>query len=280
MAAPWAWDETLYAGSAPYYVAGRLPYPSELGERIAVEAGLSGGELAADVGCGPGSLTLLLAPHVDEIVGIDPDTGMLQEAAAAAHRDGVRNVSWRRMRAEDLPADLCGVGLVTFAQSFHWMHQRRVARIACDMLRPAGRCVHVHATTHRGDGSVDVLPRPRPPYEQIGDLVRSYLGAERRAGRSSPPHVTPGREGEVYRAAGFHALAHVEIARGEVIERSIDDIVAVTFSLSSSTPHLFGSRRPVFEGELRTLLAAESHDGLFCERLPDLAFDVWRPERV
>ena len=277
MADGWVWDETLYAGSAPYYAAGRLPYPRELGERIAAEADVGGHELALDVGCGPGSLTLLLAPHVGRVVGLDPDAGMLEQAAAAALRDGVRNASWRRMRAEDLPGEFLGVELVTFAQSFHWMQQRRVARIACDMLRPAGRCVHVHATTHRGDASVDALPRPRPPYEQIDDLVRSYLGERRRAGRSSLPSSTPGGEGEIYRDAGFDWLTHAQIARGEVIERSIDDIVAATFSLSSSTPHLFGVRRAAFEADLRAVLAPASDEGLFCERIPDLAFDVYRP---
>jgi len=71
------------------------------------------------------------------------------------------------MRAEDLLADLGCVDLVTFAQSFHWMERLKVARVVPGMLLPGGSCVHVHATTHRGDSSVDPLPRPRPPYEKI-----------------------------------------------------------------------------------------------------------------
>ena len=275
MADSWEWDETLYAGSARYYAAGRLPYPADLGQRIAGAARLNGHELALDVGCGPGSLTLLLAPHVREIVGIDPDAGMLEQAAATARRASVGNASWRQMRAEDLPADLRGVELVTFAQSFHWMQRARVARTVWQMLVPDGRCVHVHATTHRGDGSDDALPRPRPPYEQIDALVRACLGAERRPGRSSLPHGTAGGENEVYRAAGFDGPTHVEVERGEVIERPVDDIVAATFSLSSSTPHLFGVRRAAFEAELGAMLTAAADDGRFCERVRDLAFDVW-----
>jgi SAM-dependent methyltransferase len=275
----WAWDETLYAESAPHYVAGRLPYPRELGERIAAEAGLSGEERALDVGCGPGSLTLLLAPYVEHVVGIDPDIGMIEQAAAAARRAGVGNVSWRLLRGEDLPADLGSMELVTFAQSFHWMERLRVAAIVREMLSPTGSCVHVHATTHRGDSSVDALPRPRPPYEQINELVRSYLGPARRAGRSSLPHGTPGDEDDVFREAGFVGPSRFEVPRGQVIERSIDEVVAATFSLSSSTPHLFGARRAEFEAELRALLTTASDEGRFCERIRDVAFDIWRVRR-
>src|SRR5690242_1766877 len=60
--ADWAWDETLYAGAARYYPAGRMPYPGALALAIQAELGLDGTGKLLDVGCGPGSLTLLLAP--------------------------------------------------------------------------------------------------------------------------------------------------------------------------------------------------------------------------
>jgi SAM-dependent methyltransferase len=274
---PWDWDETLYAQSARYYVAGRLAYPRKLGAEIVSAATLDAGCRALDVGCGPGSLTLVLAPMVDHIVGIDADAGMIAEARAQAQRAGVGNATWRRLRAEQLPADLGEFDLATFAQSLHWMNRVDVLRLVRTMLRPGGACVHVHATTNRGDASVDSLPRPRPPYDEIDALVRAYLGPIRRAGRSLRPSWSGGDEAEVYRAAGFEGPEPFTVTRGEVIERRVDDVVAATFSLSSSTPHLFGDRRADFESRLRALLKAESDDGLFCERVRDIAFDVWRP---
>lgn len=58
----WTWDPSLYAGSAAYYARGRVPYPPELATLLAAELGLDGSGRLLDVGCGPGSLTLLLAP--------------------------------------------------------------------------------------------------------------------------------------------------------------------------------------------------------------------------
>jgi SAM-dependent methyltransferase len=273
----WTWDETLYAGTAAHYVRGRMPYPHDLGARILDAAGLGADARALDVGCGPGSMTLLLAGCAREVVGIDADAEMLAQARLAAERTGRLNVSWRRMRGEELPGDLGPFDLVTFAQSFHWMERARVARAVRGILCEGGACVHVHATTHQGDSSHDPLPRARPPYREILALVVSFLGPDRRAGRSVAPAITAGDEIEIYREAGFAGPVTVEVERGELVERSVEEIVAATFSLSSSTPALLGADRERFEAELRALLTASADDGLFSERLRDIAFDVWRP---
>src|SRR5436190_1838625 len=85
----------LYAGSAGHYPVGRMPYPPAIADAL----GLEGSERLLDVGCGPGSLTLVLAPRVRAAVGVDADAGMLAEAARQALRAGATNVTWKRMRA-------------------------------------------------------------------------------------------------------------------------------------------------------------------------------------
>ena len=272
----WSWDETLYAGSAAFYALGRMPYPDALAATLRREVRLDGSQRMLDVGCGPGSLALLLAPLVACVVGIDADQEMIDEAARAGRRAQIGNVMWRRMLAEELPADLGSFDLVTFAQSFHWMNRPQVAHTVRGMLAPNGVCVHVHATTHRGDASEDPLPLPRPPHAEIADLIARYLGPVRRAGRSSLPGGTPSGESDIFRGAGFVGPRHVEVAAGDVAVRSIDEVVAATYSLSSSTPRLFGSRRKEFERDLRELLTATADHGRFAERRRDIALDIWR----
>lgn len=77
----WDWDETLYLGSAPFYARGRLPYAPALAERLADALTLDGTGRLIDVGCGPGILALLLAHLFDEVIGVDPDPGMLPKAS-------------------------------------------------------------------------------------------------------------------------------------------------------------------------------------------------------
>jgi hypothetical protein len=79
------------------------------------------------------------------------------------------------------------------------------------------------------------------------------------------------------RHAGFNGPTRITIAGGHVVERTIDDVVAAVFSLSSSAPHLFGGRLPIFEAQLRRLLTACSPQGHFNEQTGDVALVIWRP---
>ena len=216
---PWSWDPTLYAGSAPHYAVGRVPYPAGVASALVSALSLDGTQRLLDVGCGPGSLTLLLAPHVGEAVGVDADGDMLAEAARLA--DSLPNVRWVRLRAEELPGDLPPVDVVTFAQSFHWMDRPRVAAVVRRMLRPGGAVVHVGATTHEGIDPEADLPFPRPPREEVAALVRRYLGPVRRAGQGVLPSGTSGGEDDVFRAAGFTGPSRIEVpGRGSSRGRS------------------------------------------------------------
>ncbi|MCD2194894.1 class I SAM-dependent methyltransferase [Actinomycetospora endophytica] len=272
----WSWDPTLYAGSAPFYPVGRVPYPAALAERLAEALHLDGHGRLLDVGCGPGSLTLLLAPLFAEVVGVDADADMLAEGARQARRAAVGHVTWRHLRAEELPADLAPPTVVTFAQSFHWMDRPTVAAAVRTMLAPGGALVHVGATTHEGMPTDDVLPHPRPPREAIGALVRHHLGDARRAGRSVvPASGTPGDEDDVYRAAGFRGPRHLELP-ARTVERTAEEIRASVYSLSRAAPHLFGADLEEFDAGLRALLDGASPDGRFSERLCGITLSLWR----
>jgi SAM-dependent methyltransferase len=272
MADEWRWDETLYRGSAAYYGVGRLPYPPAVADTLTEAFGLDGTQRVLDVGCGPGSLTVLLAARVAVAVGVDADPDMI----AAAERSRATNVEWHCMRAEELPARLGRFALVTFAQSFHWMEREKVASAVRGMLEPGGACVHVHATTHRGDSSDDALDHPRPPYDRIDALIRQYLGPVRRAGKGLRRAGMPDDESAVFGAAGFEGPDRIDLDTARIVTRSADDIVAATFSLSGSTPNLFGADVGRFEDDLRALLHEATPDDEFSERTRPIALDVWR----
>jgi SAM-dependent methyltransferase len=270
----WKWDETLFAGTAPYYVRGRLPYTAGLAQAIADALELDGSGRLIDVGCGPGTIALRLAHLFADVVGVDADAGMLIEAARAS----ISNARWVRLRAEELPGDLGTFRVATFSRSFHWMEREQVAATMLRMLEPDGRGAFVQVTeTSDGVPQIDpaALPHPLPPEEAIGDLVRRYLGPDRRAGRGIR-NQSPDGETIVVEGAGFQPPQIVRVAGQDVVERTIDDVVASVFSSSRSAPHLFGERVPEFESDLRSLLAAATPTGCFAEGTGDTELRIWR----
>jgi SAM-dependent methyltransferase len=279
----WEWDESLFEGAAAFYQQGRLPYSPVLAESLADALGLDGRGRLLDVGCGPGTVALRLAHLFEAIVGVDPDPGMLAEAAHLAAQRGVDTASWVQLRAEALPADLGTFRVVTFAASFHWMDRPLVAATVKTMLEPAGTAVQVDAPAYRLDDLLAEnargdLPHPPPPDRQIDALVRRYLGPDRRAGQGIR-NTSPSGENEVFVAAGFAPARHVVVPDGRIIERTPDEIVAGRLSSSNSAPHLFGDRCADFESDLRALLAETSPSGRFALRLPDNILRIWTLRR-
>jgi len=51
-------------------------------------------DLLLDIACGPGSLTLELAPHVAHATGFDITPAMLDQARVAQAQRGLQNVDW------------------------------------------------------------------------------------------------------------------------------------------------------------------------------------------
>ncbi|MER7915428.1 MULTISPECIES: class I SAM-dependent methyltransferase [unclassified Streptomyces] len=272
----WEWDETLFAGAAEYYERGRLPYAPGLVPLLAQELSADGRGRLLDVGCGPGTVTVPLAPLFHEAVGIDPDPGMLRAAERRAAAAGVaRRVRWARLRAEELPARLGLFDTVVFAQSFHSTDRARVARTVRAMLRPGGTLVHL-ADLKGERRTAGGAAYPAVPHESITALVKEYLGPVRRAGRGLLPQGTPGDEARILAEAGFLGPERRVVPGGAVLERTADDVVAWTFSHSSAAPHLFGARLDSFEAELRGLLAEVSPTGCFAERAPSTEVFIWR----
>ena len=271
----WEWDRTLFAGSARYYRAGRLPYPEELVAAFRQELGLDGRGRLLDVGCGTGEIALLLSPLYEAVVGLDADEEMIAEARAEARRQRRPNTTWVHARAEELPLDLGTFRTATFAQSFHWMERERVAATVFDMLEPGGAWVHVDVKTTPVAATDEQLPHPEPPRSQIAELAARYLGPVRRAGQGTLPRGTPGAEDEIMLAAGFAGPRRRPLGGKRVVERSEDEVVASIFSVSSSAPHLFGADLGAFESELRELLRDASPDGRFSEVAPPGQLIVW-----
>ncbi len=100
-----------------------------------------GGAKVADVGCGHGASTILMARAYpdSQIVGFDFHKPSIESAREAAKREGLKNVTFEVARSTDYPGD--DYDLVTFFDCFH------------DMGNPSGAAKHVLKTLKKNDGS-------------------------------------------------------------------------------------------------------------------------------
>jgi SAM-dependent methyltransferase len=256
------YDPSFYAGAAVHYRDGRPPYSPELEALFAAELGLDGSGRLLDVGCGPGILTVRLAHLFEGAVGLDPDPAMIAEGRRAARERGTANITWIQARAEELPAVAPGpYRLVTFGQSFYWTDEVPVAEAVYDMVEPGGALVIVG---HKAEGrAVPPSPEaPRIPHDEIGELVRKYLGPTRRAGQGTAPVQALSRQDAL--ASTRFGAPRVLFAPG--IPDHVQDTAGVLsnyFSMSYAAPHLFGDRVEEFAAEVRALLRERSPEGVF-----------------
>jgi ubiquinone/menaquinone biosynthesis C-methylase UbiE len=141
-----------------------------------------------DIACGPGSLTLALAPHVARATGFDITPAMLDEARAAQARSGVQNVEWIQGDAANLPFADGTFTLVTCSAAFH--HFENPARIFGEMARvcrPGGRVVVSDVTPDAGKAlAYDRMETMRDPSHGHAHSVEELNVMAREQGLAAP----------------------------------------------------------------------------------------------
>ncbi|HMG28454.1 MAG TPA: class I SAM-dependent methyltransferase [Acidimicrobiia bacterium] len=255
------YDPTLYQGSAPYYARGRPPYSRQLVATLSAEVGLDGTGRLLDVGCGPGILTVELAPSFEAAIGLDPDADMLAEGARRAREAGVDNIRWVEAVAEATPTlafDPCR--LVTFGSSYQWTDQVAVGEAVYDLLEPGGTIALVVHTVE-GRPQPDGPGYPPIPHDELKAIVRRYLGPRRRAGQGFTPDFD--RYADALARTRFGRPRSVFAPGRPDVVRDVDGVLAGYLSTSYAAPHLFGDRLDAFEADVRALLNERSPDGLF-----------------
>jgi ubiquinone/menaquinone biosynthesis C-methylase UbiE len=165
-------------------------------------------DLALDICCGPGALTLDLARYVEHVTGLDLTPAMLEQARARQASVGVDNVDWVVGDANQIPFPTARFSLVSCSSAFH--HLADPARVFNEMVRvcsPGGRII-----------VKDVTPAP--------EKVEAYDSME----KMRDPSHTHALTLEELRALGFGLpLQEVVVSGNVVANMPLEAILAISF---------------------------------------------------
>jgi ubiquinone/menaquinone biosynthesis C-methylase UbiE len=197
-----------------------------------------------DLGSGPGKIARALAPHVDEVLAVDPSAEMLRLGRSLP---GGRhsNIRWIRAYAEDLPVDPEALDLAVAGAAIHWMDPRRLFPKLARVLAPGAPVVVVD-----GDAPTDA-----PWLSTYQRVIRTWV--ERLGGVWN---------GEAHRAL---VTAHAEWFNvdGEAtfaapVHQSLDDLIACQHSRATWSRTRMGELADAFDADLREALAPWSEGGV------------------
>jgi len=215
-----------FSDAADLYHRYRPSYPDSLLDWIERTTGLHPPARVADVGCGTGISSRLLAERGYDVTGIDPNEPMLVHArAAGGARYLAGTATETRLAAES-------TDLVTVAQAFHWFDVpaalaefRRILATPgwCaafwNLRRPSpfmddyDRLLRAHSTEY------EVLLKPEPTIQSI--LQADGVGDVRQA--EFPNRQLLDREGVFGRAHSSSYVVH-GVADPEAFDRALGEL--------------------------------------------------------
>ena len=185
---------------------GRYRFMAETAARMEADlwaaAGVVAGAVVADVGCGPGAISAVLARLVGpsgRVVAVDREAGTVEAARAMVAEAGVDNVSVAVGKAEDtgIEPGKVDVVMIRHVLAHNGPSADAIVSHAASLLRPGG---HVYLADIEA-GSF----RMRPPSPDLDDLNERYEQWHAQQGNDLSIGL---RLGELLRDAGLEDVAH------------------------------------------------------------------------
>jgi len=131
-------DPESFTGRASVYQRHRASYPESAAREIL--RGFQPPIRVADVGCGTGIASRLLATQGASVIGIEPNADMIDQARRASEAPDI-DVRYSAGSGEATGLEDGSVNIVVCAQSFQWFAPEQALHEFHRVLKPGGRLV-------------------------------------------------------------------------------------------------------------------------------------------
>jgi ubiquinone/menaquinone biosynthesis C-methylase UbiE len=264
-------SDNIFLGTAWYYARFRPDYPEEAITLILDKFLLSGQSRVLDLGCGTGQLSLQLAPHVLEVIAIDPQEDMLQEGKFIASTRNISNVNWvlgDSNQLARLSRDINEVDLTVIARAFHWMDREQTLKDGYQLTKRGGGVAIIQ------DNGPRDMPATSAWKSVLDKAVRFWLGDTRMAGTKGTYSHPVKRHEELLQKSEFLNLEYVKVETKRTW--NTDQIIGYLYSTSSSSIPVLGDKKERFEEDVRRRLLAINPDGVFEEEVTTSILMAWK----
>lgn len=228
-----------FDSAVDHYVAARLDYAPALIQWLVRDTRATG-KRVLDLGCGPGFIANALAPHVSEVLGLDPSPNMIDAAHAAA----APNARFAVGSSEDLSAVEAPVQLVTIGRAFHWMNRAQALADLDPLIARGGAIALIN------DRPADIPMNQW--WRAFNALTKSFAVLDdynqHRASDDWVPHE------EVLVGSAFADLRSISVYQTH--DWTLDKLVRHTLSRSGTTEALLGDRVPEMTAAIGALMAS------------------------
>lgn len=191
-----AYHERLYSGFAQQHFA--LPavraLRTHMVQRILKVTRANNSTRVLSLGCGIGDTELLLAPHVEEVVGVDLSPAAVRQATTDADQAGIRNVRFVEGSLFDMRGSFDVVIAIFFLHHLSDMALAASPRKIRSLLRGGGVFYSLDPNRYRLSGAVGSLLIP--------NLMRKYQTDDER-------ELKPGATAGLFRAQHFAVLTSI-----------------------------------------------------------------------
>jgi SAM-dependent methyltransferase len=127
-----------FSGLAGSYSQYRPAYPAAALDFVMSRCGLNDRSVLVDLGCGTGISSRLFAARGIQVIGIEPNADMRQQAESESLPAGVPIPRYQSGRAEATRLSDASADAVLAAQAFHWFEPEATLREFHRILKPNG----------------------------------------------------------------------------------------------------------------------------------------------
>ncbi|SFM67718.1 Methyltransferase domain-containing protein [Psychrobacillus psychrodurans] len=251
------YGDNLFKGTAWYYSRYRPLYSSALIRYLRFKFSLDGNGNMLDLGCGDGRLSLRFSDWFEQVVGLDSEPEMIQEAERISKEIRGKNTEWLIGDVEEYKRNNnMTFRLVTIAKAFHWMDRPRVLDSLYEMIVDGGGIAIIDNYSPN-----EVL---LPWQQTVQEVVKQWYGNERRAGNITYSHPTVSHE-EIISRSKFELEIH-QLPSYEQIW-TLDSIIGNHYSTSFGAKRFLGEKVDLFEEHLKDELLTIDNNGVFKEQI-------------